>query len=312
MSGFLRTVFSKSAPAPGVTRIAESPAAISYALASFRWHMDTRPPAKFIAIHDYLGSCASWQQLLNEAVADLPLSRLTPTEPLEVYCADLRGHNFSEAAPMTSASSYLLASAADIIKMQEDILHSEGGLLGMGFGSLVALCTALHAPDAFSSLTLFVKDISQLQRCTPFSYPVGELLRNAPVNATGLEGLNRYLEDKVPDPAERAALLAAAEVRRSRARFRYSEDLLQYAEPLELSAPSDSKFIKPTVVYLCGKDAYCSPEEEATLRARLPAVKVLKLDTQGESLMSRKPSIASLFLQSCGMLGEINETATMQ
>ncbi|CBZ30527.1 conserved hypothetical protein [Leishmania mexicana MHOM/GT/2001/U1103] len=269
--------------------------------------MDTRPPAKVIAVHDYLGSCASLQQLLNESVADLPVSRLTPTEPLEVYCADLRGHNFSEAAPMTSASSYLLACASDIIKMQEDILRSEAGLLGLGFGSLVASCAALHAPDAFSSLTLFVNEIAQLQQCVPFSYPVGELLRRAPANAAALAELNNYLRDRVPDPAERAALLATVEVRRGRARFRFSNDLLQYTEPFVLSAPADSTFTKPTVVYLCGKNGATSPDEEARVRARFPAVKFVKLDTQGETLTSSKLRLVPLFLQSCGMLAEINE-----
>ncbi|CAJ1023055.1 hypothetical protein, conserved [Leishmania lindenbergi] len=274
--------------------------------------MDTSPPAKFIAVHDYLSSCASWQQLLNESVADLPLSRLTPTEPLEVYCADLRGHNFSEAAPMTSASVYPLACAADIIKMQEDILRSEAGLLGVGFGSLVASCAALHAPDAFSSLTLFVNEIAQLQRCLPSSYLAGELFRSAPSDATGMAMLNSYLLDRVPNPEERAALLAAVEVRRGQARFRFSKELLQYTEPLVLSAPAGSKFTKPTIVYVCGKDGGCSPEEESTLRARFPAVKVIKLDTQGESLTSSKLSVVPLFLQSCGMLGEINEAAMEQ
>ncbi|CAG9582294.1 conserved hypothetical protein [Leishmania major strain Friedlin] len=269
--------------------------------------MDTRPPSKVIAVHDYLGSCASVQQLLNESVADLPLSRLTPTEPLEVYCADLRGHNFSEAAPMTSASAYLLACAADIIKMQEDILCSEAGLLGLGFGSLVASCAALHAPDAFSSLTLVVSDIAQLQRCLPSSYPVGELLRRAPAKATGLAELNSYLLDRVPDPAERAALLAAVEVRRGLARFRFSNELLQYTEPFVLSAPAGSTFAKPTVVYICGKDGAISPEEEARVRARFPAVQFVKLDTQGEPLTSPKLRLVPLFLQSCGMLGEIKE-----
>lgn len=269
--------------------------------------MDTRPPAKVIAVHDYLGSCASLQQLLNESVADLPVSRLTPTEPLEVYCADLRGHNFSEVAPMTSASSYLLACASDIIKMQEDILRSEAGLLGLGFGSLVASCAALHAPDAFSSLTLFVNEIAQLQQCVPFSYPVGELLRRTPANAASLAELNNYLRDRVPDPAERAALLATVEVRRGRARFRFSNDLLQYTEPFVLSAPADSTFTKPTVVYLCGKNGATSPDEEARVRARFPAVKFVKLDTQGETLTSSKLRLVPLFLQSCGMLAEINE-----
>ncbi|KAG5491843.1 hypothetical protein JIQ42_01752 [Leishmania sp. Namibia] len=309
MSGFLRTVFGKSAGAPTTAKMAESAAAISYALASFRWHMDTRPPAKIVAVHDYLGSCASWQQLLNECVADLPLSRLTPTAPLEVYCADLRGHNFSEAAPMTSASAYPLACVADIIKMQEDLLRSEAGLLGLGFGSMVALCAALHAPDAFSSLTLFVNEIADLQRCLPSSYAVGELLRSAPADASGLAELNSYLQDRVPDPAERAALLSTVEVQHGKARFRFSKDLLQYTEPLVLSAPAGSKFTKPTVVYVCGKDGGSSPEEEAALRARFPALKLLKLNAQGESMTSSKLRLVPYFLESCGMLGEINEAA---
>ncbi|GET92483.1 hypothetical protein, conserved [Leishmania tarentolae] len=311
MSRLLSTVFGKSAAAPTTVRIAESPANISYVLASFRWHMDTRPPAKVIAVHDYLGSCASLQQLLNESVADLPLSRLTPTEPLEVYCTDLRGHNFSEAAPMTSASAYPLACAADIIKMQKDILRSEAGILGLGFGSLIASCAALHAPEAFSSLTLFVNEISQLQRCLPSSYPVGDILRGAPANATGLTELNDYLRDRVRDPAERAALLATVEMRHGVTRFRFSNDLLQYTEPLVLSAPAGGKFTKPTVVYLCGRDGTVSSEEEALVRTRFPAVQFVKLDTQGETLTSSNQRLAPLFLQSCSMLGEINE-ATME
>ncbi|KAG5468463.1 hypothetical protein LSCM1_02443 [Leishmania martiniquensis] len=309
MSGFLRSVFGTSAAAATAAKIAKPPVAVSYALSSFRWHMDTRSPAKFIALHDYLGSCASWQQLLNECVADLPLSRLTPTAPLEVYCTDLRGHNFSETAAMTSASDYPLACAADIIKMQEDIVRSEAGLVGLGFGSLVASCAALHAPDAFSSLTLFVNEIADLQRCLPASHTVGELLRSAPTDAAGLPELNSYLQDRVPDPAERAALLSAVEVRHGKARFRFSKDLLQCKEPLLLRAPAGSTFTKPTVVYVCGKDGGSSTEGEAALHARFPALKLLKLDTKGKSLMSSEPRPAALFLEACGLLGEINEAA---
>ncbi|KAK7197099.1 Alpha/beta hydrolase family [Novymonas esmeraldas] len=312
MSGLLRTLLGK-APAPATAmRITETPVPISYALASFRWHMDTRAPTKVIAVHDYLGSGASWQQLLHESVADLPLSRLTPTEPLEVYCADLRGHGFSEDAPVTPAAVYPLACAADIIKVQQDILRSEAALLGLGFGSLVAATAALHAPDAFSSLTLFVQEPAQLQRCVPSAHPLLDILRSAPAEAADVAALNTYLTERVPHPAERAALLATAEVRRGRARFRVSKSLLEYAEPLELSAPTDSKFTKPTVVYVYGKEAQCTPAEEAALRARFPALKLLKMDMQGESLMSAKLPLAPLFLQAHNMLGEINEAAVAQ
>lgn len=309
MSGFLRSVFGKAGAASTGAKISETPAAISYALASFRWHMDTRPPAKVIAVHDFLGSCAVWQQQLNGCVADLPLSRLTPTEPLEVYCADLRGHNYSEAAPMPAAAAYPLACAADLIKMQEDILRCEAGLLGLGFGSLVASCAALHAPDAFASLTLFVNNTAQLRECVPAAYRVGDVLRGAPADAASVAELNRYLQDQVPDPTERAALLAAVEVRHERARFRYSKDLLAYDAPLVMSAPAEARFTKPTVVVLCEAGARCSAEEEAALRTRFPALKLLSLDAQGEALKSAKLPLVPLCLQSRGLLGEINESA---
>ncbi|KPI88244.1 hypothetical protein ABL78_2668 [Leptomonas seymouri] len=308
MSGFLKSVLGKAATsAPGTFKIAEAPATISYTLASFRWHMDTRTPVKAIAIHDYLGSCASWQQLLHEPAADFPLLRHTPSDPLEVYCADLRGHNFSEGAPMTSASVFPLACAADVLKMQADVLRCEAPLVGWGFGSLVAACAALHVPDAFSTLTLFVKDLAEVQECKPSSYTVAEVIRQAPRGAKSLAELNTYLQEKIPSATERASLLSTVEVRNGVCRFRFHKELLEQKETFFLQAPAESKFQKPTTIYIYGRGGRSAREAEAAVRVRFPAANILQLDTKGEVAPLDAIPVVPLVLQSCGLLGQINE-----
>lgn len=310
MSGFLKTVFGKAAAAtPSAFKIAETPTAISYTLASFRWHMDTRTPVKAIAIHDYLGSCAAWQQVLHESLADLPLLRHTPSDPLEVYCADLRGHNFSENAPMTSPSAFPLACAADVVKMQEDILRCEAPLIGVGFGALVASCAALHAPEAFSSLTLFVKDLAELRECKPSSYAVADVIRHAPSSAKSLADLNEYLQEKIPSSTERATVLSTVEVRNGTCRFRYNKELLDQNESFQFHAPAECKFTKPTTIYLYGKQGASTREDEVAVRARFPAANLLQLDTQGKSMALDSFPVGPLVLQACELLGKINEEA---
>lgn len=311
MSSFLKNVFGKTAAAatPGTFKIAETPAAISYTLASFRWHMDTRTPVKAIAVHDYLGSCASWQQYLHEPLADFPLLRHTPSDPLEVYCADLRGHNFSENVPMTASSAFPLACAADVIKMQEDILRCEAPLFGCGFGALVASCAALHAPEAFSSLTLFVKDLTELQECAPFSYALADVIRHAPSDAKSLAHMNTYLQEKIPNPSERAALLSTVEVRNEMCRFRFHKDLLDQREMFHLQAPANSTFTKPTTIYLYGNGKGNVREAEAAVRVRFPAANILQLDTKGKVSSLDEIPVVPLVLQACELLGKINEEA---
>lgn len=311
MSGFLKSVFGKGAAAAGstVTKISETPAAISYTLASFRWHMDTRTPVKAIAIHDYLGSCAAWQQLLHESLADFPLLRHTPSDPLEIYCADLRGHNFSEKVPMTPAATFPLACAADVLKMQQEILRCEAPLLGFGFGSLVASCAALHNPDAFTSLTLFVKDLAELQECRPSTYAVADFIRNAPRDATSLADLNAYLLEKVPNPTQRAVLLSAVEVRDGVCRFRFSKELLEQTEAFTLQAPAESTFAKPTTICLYGAGGSDARASEAEVLKRFPAANILQLDTKGKVAPLDAVPVVPLVLQSCELLGKINEEA---
>lgn len=305
MSSFLKNVFGKAAAA----KITETPTAISYVLASFRWHMDTRTPVKVIALHDYLSSCASWQQALHESLADFPLLRHTPSDPLEVYCADLRGHNFSEKAPMTPASTFPLACAADVIKMQQDVLRCEAPLLGFGFGSLVASCAALHAPDAFSSLTLFVKSLAELQECEPASYAVADAIRHAPPEAECLADMNAYLQEKIANPSERAALLSTVEVRDGSCRFRLNKELLANKEALRLSVPAECKFTKPTTIILYGEGGSNAREGEARVRVHFPEARILQLDTKGKVASLGTIPVAPLVLQSCELLGKINEEA---
>ncbi|KPA82546.1 putative mitochondrial hypothetical protein [Leptomonas pyrrhocoris] len=309
MSGFLKTVFKSAAAAPGPLKIAEAPTAISYTLASFRWHMDTRTPVKAIAIHDFLGSCASWQQLLHEPLADFPLLRHTPSDPLEVFCADLRGHNFSENAPMTSANAFPLACAADVVKMQADILRCEAPLFGIGLGALVASCAALHAPEAFSSLTLFVKDLAELHECKPASYALADVVRHAPREAKSLADLNAYLQEKIPSATERATLLSTVEVRNGSCRFRFNKELLEQKETFVLQAPAERNFTKPTTICLYGEGGSSARAAEAAVRARFPAANILQLDTKGKVAPLDAVPVVPLLLQSCNLLGQINEGA---
>lgn len=305
MSSFLKSVFRSGSATSSVLHIPSEPAAMSYTLAAFRWHMDTRPPVKLIALHDYLRNGAAWQQVMDRAIADLPLSRLSPTHPLEVYCADLRGHNYSEKLPMEAENSFPLACAADVVKMQREVLRSEAAVVGYGFGSLVACAAALHAPDAFSSLTLFVDDISQLSHCDPATYSLAEVINAMPKGTTSLPELNHFLSSKVKNPVERAILLSAVDVHDGMARFRYHCDILQkQLAAMTLTAPPDAKFHKPVTVILCNSNPITVSPESISLYQNFPNM-MLKNSSDGKPFYSTTSSAIDT-LRSCGIVDALN------
>lgn len=286
-----------------------SPKPLHYALSAFRWHLDSRTPSKVIAIHDYLSTSAAWELFLNEGVASLPLSRLTPTEPLEVYCVDLRGHNSSEAVRLAEdGESFVSASAADVALLQRDILKTEAKLTAVGFGAMVACEAALHAPDSFSTMVLFVRHFSQLFECDPRDYGVRSILRSAPSGAASFQDMAEYLKNKLPNDSERAVLLAAVEeAAGGPARFRFSDELLRREEKLLLAAHSgDAQFNKPVAVFVA--DAKEKPPTDTDLsrfKRMFPQGRVMQLNAQGKDLGSPAVPMVPLMLQHFNLLGEV-------
>lgn len=304
MKGFVRNVFGGSTTAKPL-QVLETPAALRYTLSSFRWHLDSRPPAKVIAVHDYMSSSAAWQQLLNTYVGDLPLSRLSLTDPLEVYAVDLRGHNSSERIQTRPGEDYLLACAADVAFAQRDILKDETHLAGIGFGALVACHAALMAPQSFKSLALFVEDIQQLTACDTSKYNVKEALRTASA-ADSLAAANEALKTIIPSPLERSLILATVEEQDGKIRFRYSDEVLTKENAITSSAAeADALFPNPVTVWIHGKNCPSS-DVMVSFQRRFPGATFRTTSVRGESIFyAKEAAIVSNMLQSFGLLSEM-------
>lgn len=306
---FVRNVLSsKAAASSAALRITEAPVPIHYTLSSFRWHLDSRSPAKVIAVHDYVSSSAAWQQTLHECLGDLPLSRLTPTMPLEVYNVELRGHNFSEAVPIQPTEDFTLACAADLVQLQRDVLRSDAALTGIGLGAQVACCAALHAPDAFSGLVLFVSAPSQLESLDPTMSVERRVVGEAPPGMRTLAEINQYAKDARLSDLDRVILLSSVEEKANTARFRFSAELLQRSAPFTTSSAfaAGARFDKPVTVFVYGNDTESS-EVPSSVTQCFPQAKFLRMSLAGESLYSSKIPTAPMVLQSLGLLGEVQE-----
>ncbi|RNF26548.1 uncharacterized protein Tco025E_01151 [Trypanosoma conorhini] len=307
----IRRVFPGGSPMQ-VLSIGELPLPLNYTLSAFRWHMDSRPSSKAILVHDLFGSSASWQQLLNEDLSRLPLSQLSPTTPLELYAVELRGHNHSVGLPCPSdGDKYTLASAADVVLHQKQILRTDAKLVGLGFGALVACQAALHAPlSSFDSLTLFVNGPSQLHSCDPSHYHLPAILRGVPQDARSLGDLEQYLRKTVPNAVERALIFAAVEQRDGGLRFRFSEELLKLHGPFKGTAniAEDVTFGNPVTVVQCGMEAFPQEAKDRFLK-HFPRATFLQFKGDRSAgiagLYAQGSTFVYSFLESLGLLGKI-------
>lgn len=287
--------------------VRETPKPLQYSLSAFRWHLDTRPPSRILAIHDYMGSAAVWEQIFNKSVAELPLKRMTPVVPLEVYCVNLRGHGASDRVGLEEGQCLAQASAADVALLHRDVLNTETELTGIGFGAMVACLAALHSPDSFTSLRLFVKDFSQLFECNPADYAVRSVVRSAPADATSLGDMNSYLEKKMSNPVERAMLLSAVQEGDGAARFRFSDGLLKEDKIVIPESASDSRYDKGVRIMILEGGAQPTADQLARFKKMFPQVQVGTFNTEGEVLGSPKLPMGPLLLQYFGLLGMVAE-----
>ncbi|KAG8349111.1 hypothetical protein ERJ75_000713600 [Trypanosoma vivax] len=257
--GVLNRIMARSATAPSLA-ISEKAAPLNYMLSSFRWHLDSRPPSKVILLHDFMSSSASWQLLLHQSLGRLPASQVTPQLPLELYAVDLRGHNHSCALPCpTDMDAYILACAADVVLLRQQILRSETRIVGIGFGALVACYAALHSPEnGIDSLTLFVSSPSQMFSCDPSKYHLPSIVKDVPNTIKTFAELNQYLRKKIPNEVERALILSLVEQRGDAVAFRLSNDITTFNQPLT-GLSGDCKgvvFPKEVTVVHCGTEEF--------------------------------------------------------
>ncbi|ESL11804.1 hypothetical protein TRSC58_00438 [Trypanosoma rangeli SC58] len=307
----VRHIFSGGSPVRALS-ISEPPLPLNYVLSAFRWHLDSRPSSKVILVHDLFGSAVSWQQLLNEDLSRLPLSQLSPTTPLELYAVELRGHNHSVALPCPSeGDTYTLASAADVVLHQKQILRTDAKLVGLGFGALVACQAALHSPLlSFDSLTLFVNGPSQLLSCDPSHYQLPAILQGVPRGARSLEELEQYLRKTVPNAVERALIFAVAEQHDGGLRFRFSEELLKLRGPCKgaTDIAEGIVFEKRVTVVHCGNEAFPQEAKDRFLK-HFPRATFLQFKGDRSAgipgLYSQGRIFARTFLEALEMLGSI-------
>ncbi|EPY23727.1 hypothetical protein STCU_07513 [Strigomonas culicis] len=267
MKNFVKNVFNQSAAAAGMP-IKDTPLPLHYTLSAFRWHLDSRPPSKIVAVHDFLSSNAYMQQLLHEPTADLPLSRLSPTDPIEIYSVDLRGHSFSHMLPSTS-DHYALLCAADVALLQREVLVAKAKLCGVGFGAMVAMCAALHAPQQFDGVTLFVQSFDQLFSFDPQSYAMANVIKSLPANLASAREVNDFLKDQSLSAVDRALLLSTLEMRDGRAKFRFSDDVLGLQQKVNLGEAElgSAVFDHPVAVYVCSEKPVVKEQHQLFLRA---------------------------------------------
>ncbi|EKF33658.1 hypothetical protein MOQ_002464 [Trypanosoma cruzi marinkellei] len=309
----VRRVFSSGSTVRALP-ISESPVLLNYTLSTFRWHLDSRPSSKAILVHDLFGSAASWQQLLNDGLSRLPLSQFTPTTPLELYAVELRGHNHSKGLPCPKdGDNYTLASAADVVLHQKQVLRTEAKLVGLGFGALVACQAALHSPKSgFDSLTLVVNEPSQLLCCNPSHYSLPSIIRGMPKDMRSLGEVEQYLKKTVSNAVERALIFAAVELQEGVPGFRFSDDLLHLQGPFKGAADiaEDITFDRRVTVVVCGNEAVPQEAREHFTK-HFPRATFVQF--QGGSspgitgLYTHGTNFVCTFLEALEMLGTVDE-----
>lgn len=192
-----------------------------YRLSVARWHGDSRAAESVIAVHDLLSNSSSWSPFVRALgkipteSAENPDEFLNLAQPLNIYAIDLPHHQDSECAldvtAAASASSFLLQCAARVAEFEAAVLEpatTRVHLLGTGLGAQVCALVALGLQDKISSLTMVLPD-GQLDatRSAPFIPEKLELLREAVARHSRMSDIYHFLQQRVPNDAERAALM---------------------------------------------------------------------------------------------------------
>lgn len=306
---YIKRLVTKNAGAVSQSRGAAapspSPVPIYYSLSSFRWHMDTRLPVKAILLHDAYSSSHAWKQSLHECVSGMPIQRLSPTEPLEVYCPDLRGHGHSDALAV-DVQTYVSSAVEDIEALQRNVLGEPCFLGGVGLGALVAYQAALSNPSLYSSLCLMVRDTSSIRQYNPYDHPYRNMLTSLHKKHSNYDDLNRQISSAVARPDERACLLLNTEQdsKDKTIRFRIDDTLLNTTAPLHVSSGDVGKTCSmPTTVF------HVAPVRESDrnmLQKSFNKIVFSQLK-EDEVLYPGSAKLAPVILHAFGLLGRMND-----
>lgn len=310
MLSFIRRCFSGTRGRKGLpTHLHRPNVGLHVSLSSFRTHMDTAPPVQAVLLHDLFQSGHVWQQMMHELVGSLPLDGIQLTEPLELYCPDLRGHGLSDALPVDPPSfiDHAVGDLADALPgiigrdltpqtEREQPLH----LCGMGLGAMLACQLALKYPALFSSVFLIVQDIPQLYSCTPSTSPVFQTLRSLQGKADSLLDLNEKLKTaKVMDDTERALLLANTKKGEdSKMYFRLDNTLFQNGMTLHSKCFDDSNSVYNGATFVLHQCALQDTEPKAFVE-KFPNCRFGSVSFEDDKVMR-------LMLSSFGIVEEAN------
>lgn len=264
--------------------------------------MDTRSPAKVLLLHDLFETGNAWKQSLHEYVNRLPLNGLSVTEPLEVYCADLRGHGNSNHLEV-NIQDYIADSVNDIALVQHGVAgENVSGIGGIGFGALLACEYALSHPESVSSLVLFVNCMSQLSQCSSTDYTIKNTIASFQGKENSLASLNEKLTPYLPDPAARSIQLLNTFEEKEKMFFRVADTLI-----------NDSWFMNPhkreSAVFQGNTTIICPTPPTATEKSafsqKFKQANFVQLKQPSPLSLYETEKIAPLLLHYLGMLGEI-------
>lgn len=302
------TVNAGEASVSTASSVASSPVAVYYSLSSFRWHMDTRPPVKAILVHDLFSSGQAWKQSIHEYIGSMPMKQLTPTDPLEIYCPDLRGHGFSDALQLEGCS-YVETAIQDVVALQQQIVVQKCCLGGVGFGALLACQAAIEHPQQFTSLSFFVQDITSFLHCHSGQYSYRNLLSKLNGVEESLGVLNTQLSHEITRPDERALLLAntkkeSATPERSTIKFRVHPQLLERTEPYQSAGLLGGGPVVPLPTNVFHV-ATLKDSDKAAFQKRFPRAVFSQLKT-ADDIYPGSPKLAGLVLHAFDVLGKMN------
>lgn len=302
---------AEKAATTSFTRAVATTVPVYYSLSSFRWHTDTRPPVKAVLLHDLFTTGHAWKQSLHEYIGSMPMNQLSPTDPLEIYCPDIRGHGLSDTLKV-DPDTFVDTASDDIIALQQVIVGGQSKLGGVGFGAMLACQCALQEPSQFSSLVLFVKDLTTLSRCQPSSYGMRDIMLPLQEKESSLSSLDEQLLSKMPEATQRAQVLLNTKVVKtggdgaggSKIAFRVNDALLQ-SSGMQFSSGalgSDRVFPGETIVFHADS---LSEKDKAAFKRNFPQSGFSRLKSE-DVVSPGSEKLAPLVLHSFGILGQMS------
>lgn len=305
---------SEKVATTGFNRAVATSVPVYYSLSSFRWHTDTRPPVKAVLLHDLFTSGYAWKQSLHEYISSMPMNQLSPTDPLEVYCPDIRGHGLSDGLKI-DADTFVETASDDIIALQQVIVGGQSKLGGVGFGAMLACQSALQEPSHFSSLVLFVKDLTTLTRCQPSNYALRDIMLPLQGKEENVSSLDDQLLSKLPDVTQRALVLLNTKVVKTndgsaggdskKIAFRMHDVFLNSNNNLVFSSGalgSNSVFPGETVVFHVDP---ISETDKKAFKRNFPHSAFSRLKSE-DVVSAGSEKLAPLVLHSFGILGQMS------